>query len=77
MNNLPEIVIYSSVFMHAENTSLAFMNDNLVRLNEALNTDLKSLDRWLKALNVAKTKSMVISTKPKNFAKKHSTDYYA
>ena len=54
--------------MYADDTSLSFMNDNLVRLNEALNTDLNFLDKWLKgnklSLYVAKRKSMVISTKP-------------
>ena len=49
-----------------------FISDKLVRLNEALNTDLKSLDKWLKgnrlSMNVAKTKSMIISTKPKHTA---------
>ena len=64
--------------MYSDDTSLSFMNDNLARVNEALNTDLKFLDNWLKgnrqSLNIAKTKSMVISTKPKHAAVKHQTD---
>ena len=64
--------------MYTDDTSLSRMNDNLVRLNGALSTDLKSLDKWLKgsklSLNVAKTKSMVISTKPKHAALKHQAD---
>ena len=78
INDLPKVVNNASVFMYADDTSLSCMNDNLFRLNEALNTDLKSLDKWLKgnklSLNVAKTKSMVISTKPKHAALKHQED---
>ena len=78
INDLPKIVNNSSAFMYADDISLSFMNDNLVRLNKALNTDLKSLDKWLKgnklSLNVAKTKSTVISTKPKHAALKHQAD---
>ena len=43
--DLPKIVNTASVFMYADDTSWSCMNDNLVRLNEALNTDLKSLDK--------------------------------
>ena len=78
INDLPKVVNIASIFMYADDTSLSCMNDNLFRLNEALNTDLKSLDKWLKgnklSLNVAKSKSMVISTKPKHAALKHQED---
>ena len=78
INDLPKVVNNASVFMYADDTRLSCMNDNLFRLNEALNTDLKSLDKRLKgnklSLNVAKTKSMVISTKPKHAALKHQED---
>ena len=78
INDLPKIVNNASVFMYADDTNLSFMNDNLVRLNEVLKTDLNSLDKWLKgsrlSLNIAKTKSMVISTNPKHSALKHQTD---
>ena len=64
INGLPKVVNNASVFKYADDTSLSCMNDNLFRLNEALSTDLKSLDKWLKVnklyLNVAKAKSMVI-----------------
>ena len=60
INYLHKIVSNATVFMYAEDNSLSFINENLVRLNEALNTDLKSLDTGLKgnrlSLNVPKTK---------------------
>ena len=51
INDLPKIVDSASLFIYADDTSLSFMNHNLVRLNALdtdLNTDLKSLDKWLK-----------------------------
>ena len=78
INDLPKIVNNASVFIYADDASLSCMNSNLVQLNEAHNTDLKSLDKWLKgnklSLNVAETKSMVISTKPKHAALKYQAD---
>ena len=60
--------------MYAHDTSLSFKADNISRLSEALNEDLEALDNWLKgnklSLNVAKTQSMVISTKQKHAALK-------
>ena len=77
INGLPKFVNNASVFLYADDTSLSFMNDNLVRLNEALNSNLESLDKWLKgnklSLNVAKTKSIIISKKPKHVALKNQT----
>ena len=65
--------------MYVDDTSLSFMNDNLVQPNEALNTGIESLDEWLKgnrlSLNVTKTKSMAISTKPKYAALRHQTEH--
>ena len=59
----------STVFMHADDTSLCYQSHDLTRLNEAINSDLKKLDTWLQgnklSLNVAKTHSMLISTKQK------------
>ena len=53
--------------MYADDSSLSFKGDNISQLSEALNVDLKALDNLLKgnklSLNVAKTLSMVISTK--------------
>ena len=61
--------------MYADDTSSSYMNSNLVGLNEALNADLESLDKGNRlSLNDAKTKSMIISTKPKHAALKHQTD---
>ena len=64
--------------MYADDTSLRFKADNTSRLSEILNEDLEALDYWLKgnklSLNVAKTQSMVISTKKKHAALKQQTD---
>ena len=55
--------------MYADDTSLCYQSHDLTRLNEAINSDLKKLDTWLQgnklSLNVAKTQSMLISTKQK------------
>ena len=55
--------------MYADDTSLCYQSHDLTRLNEAINSDLKMLDTWLQgnklSLNVAKTHSMLISTKQK------------
>ena len=55
--------------IYADDTSLCYQSHDLTRLNEAINSDLKKLDTWLKgnklSLNVAKTNSMLISTKQK------------
>ena len=55
--------------MYADDTSLAFQSDRASQLTETLNDDRKNLDLWCKgdklSLNVAKTKSLVISTRRK------------
>ena len=51
-------------------TSLCYQSRNLTQLNEAINSDLSKLETWLQGnellLNVAKTHSMLISTKQKH-----------
>ena len=58
--------------MNADDTSLCFKSKDLSRLNEAINEDLSHLDTWLisnkLSLNVAKTQSMLVSTKAKRNA---------
>ena len=69
VNYLPQAVQDSTVSMYAEDTSLCYQSHHLTRLNDAINSDLKKLDTWLQgnklSLNVAKTHSMLISTKQK------------
>ena len=54
--------------MYADDTSLCLKSKDISQLNEAINDDLEHLDSWLKgnklSLNVAKTRSMLIATKP-------------
>ena len=56
--------------MYADDTSLCHQSYDLTQLNEAINGDLRKLDAWLQgnklSLNVAKTHSMLISTKQKH-----------
>ena len=54
---------------YADDTSLSYRSGGVHQLNEALNKDLATVFEWLKgnklSLNVAKTKTIVISTKQK------------
>ena len=56
--------------MYADDTSLCHQSHDLTRLNEAINSDLRKLETWLQgnklSFNVAKTHSMLISTKQKH-----------
>ena len=69
INDLPKIIDNAKVYMHADDTSLSLQNHSMSQLNRDLNQDLEALDKWLRgnklSLNVAKTQSMVISTKQK------------
>ena len=55
--------------MYADDTSLCYQSHDLTQLSEDINNDLKKLVTWLEgnklSLNVAKTHSMLISTKQK------------
>ena len=72
INDLPRAIKNSTTSVYADDTSLCFQSKDLSRVNEALNEDLSSLDAWLisnkLSLNVAKTKSMLVSTKAKRKA---------
>ena len=78
INELPKFVKNASVYMFADDISLSVKADNISRLSEVLNEDLEALDNRLKSnklsLNVAKTQSMVISTKQKHATLKQQTD---
>ena len=79
INDLPQAVQDSTVSMYADDTSLCYQSHDLTRLNEAINSDLKKLDTWLQgnklSLNLAKTHSMLISTKQKqNILKSQNKD---
>ena len=56
--------------MYADDCSLCHQSSDLTQLEEALNSDLKQLTTWLQgkklSLHVAKTHSMLISTKQKH-----------
>ena len=56
--------------MYADDTSLCHQSGDLTQLEEAINSDIKQLTTWLQgnklSLNVAKTHSMLVSTKQKH-----------
>ena len=65
--------------MYADDTSLCYQSSDINELNEAINNDLKQLGIWLQgnklSLNVAKTNSMLVSTKQKhNILKSRNED---
>ena len=70
INDLPQAVHDSSMSMYANDTSFCYRSHELTRLSEAINSDPRKLDTWLQSnklfLNVAKTHSMLISTKQKH-----------
>jgi len=53
--------------MYADDTNVTFAASNSINLETQINTELKSIDLWLRAnkwsFNVAKTEFMVISTR--------------
>ena len=65
--DLPQAVQDSTVSMNADDTSLCYQSSDITQLNEAIKSDLEQLDTWLRgnkrSLNVAKTHSMLVSTK--------------
>ena len=69
INDLPQAVQGSTVSMYADDTSLCHQPNDITQLNKAINNDLRHLDTWLQgnklSLNVAKTHSMLITTKQK------------
>ena len=74
INDLPCIVESSKVSMYGGDKSIYHSSKDIAQLNAVLDEELRRLDRWLKgnklSLNVARTRSMLITTKQK---KKHLT----
>ena len=70
INDLPQVVKASTVSMYADVTSLALKSQDISQLNETINDDLRRLDSWMQgnklSLNVSKTQSILICTKPKH-----------
>ena len=60
--------------MYADYTSLTLQSQDISQLNETINDDLRRLDLWIQgnklSLNVSKTQSMLICTKPKHQKRK-------
>ena len=69
INDLPNCLNVGSPRMYADDTNVTFSAATIPDLESQINSDLKYIDRWLKAnklsLNVAKTEFMVISSRQK------------
>ena len=69
VNDLPNCSNAGSPRMYADDTNVTLSAANIPDLDSQINSDLKYIDRWLKAnklsLNVAKTEFMVISSRQK------------
>ena len=69
INDLPLAITNSNTSMYADDTSICYHSHDITQLNEAINRDLYSLEKWLEgnklSLNVVKTRAMLISTKQK------------
>ena len=69
-NDLPQVVNASTVSKCADDTSLTFQSQDISKLNETINDDPRRLYLWMQrnklSLNVSKTQSMLICTKPKH-----------
>ena len=70
INDLPQVVKASTVSMYADDTSLTLQSQDISQLNETVIEDLRRLDLWMQgnklSLNVSKTQSLLICTKPKH-----------
>ena len=69
INDLPCIVKNAKVSMYTDDTRIYHSSKDIMQLNTALNEELRSIDKWLQgnklSVNVAKTRSMLITTKQK------------
>ena len=69
INDLLRALKISRISMFADDTCLYHQSSDISLLNEDINEYLTYVDNWLKgnklSLNVMKTRSMLISTKPK------------
>ena len=81
ISDLPQAIKQSTISMYADDTSLCYQSSNMTQLIEAINMDVKELDTWLQgnklSLNVAKTHSMLLSTKQrKNTLKSRNETFH-
>ena len=69
INDLPNCLNVGSPRMYADDTNVTISAATIPDLKSQISSDLKYIDRWLKAkklsLNVAKTELMVISSRQK------------
>ena len=69
INDLPNCLSLGSPRMYADDTNVTFAASDMLGLETQINTELKSINLWLKAnklsLNVAQTEFMVVSSRQK------------
>ena len=70
INDPPKAVQNSAISTYGDDTSLCYQSSHINVLNEAINSDLKQMDTWLRgnklSWNVARTNSMLYSTKQRH-----------
>ena len=78
INDLPQAVQKTNVYMYADDTSLCHQSHDITQLNDAINNDLAHVEKWLSgnnfSLNVMKTHALLISTKPKHKSLKNQDE---
>ena len=69
INDLPNCLNFASPRMFADDTNVTYATNSTVELQNVLNDELKSLQKWLisnkLSLNVAKTEFMLIGSRQK------------
>ena len=65
INDLPNISTNLKFFLFADDTNIYFVSDDLIKLENAVNKELKKLHLWLNvnrlSLNVSKTNFIIFS----------------
>ena len=78
INDLPQADQDSTVSMYAHDTSLCYQSNDMTQLNKANNRDLRQTDTWLLgnklSLSVAKSNSILVSTKSMHNILKHQNE---
>ena len=78
INDLPSVLQNSDSNLYADDTNISTAEELLLKAQENLNTDIKTLEQWLDANklspNLVKTEYMIIASSPKL---KHKIDILA
>ena len=68
INDLPLCLLNNHVTMYADDATISYSSNNINELNDDLNRNLNCLKHWLQgnkfSLNIIKTQSMVVGSRP-------------